>query len=293
MPQSMTGIGVGRSSRGGWRATVELRSVNHRHLDLRFRHSGLSAAVQQALSAAFKARIARGHVSVRVDLERDQNASPEVRVDLPLAAALKRAADKLADAVDGQGAVDLAWLVTVPGVLELAQPDQEDEAIAGLISEAGAEAVDGLLLARRNEGAHLAKDLRERIQQLQALHGEVATLAAELVPARRAKLRERLTEVAQEFGAQVDQGRLEQELVLFADRIDITEELVRLQGHLTAFEAALGKEQPGRQLGFLVQELLREVNTIGSKSGALQVTERVIAAKVEIERLREQVLNLA
>ncbi len=293
MPQSMTGIGIGRASDAGWRATVELRSVNHRHLDLRFRHGAHGSAVQQAISTAIKARLERGHIAVRVDIERDQGNQPVARVDRPLAEAFKAAAEQLSDVVGGDTSVDVAWLAGLSGVVELEQPDEASEAIAALVGEAVAAAIDELLRVRRTEGDHLAADLIARTRRLQSLQAEIALLAADLVPARRLKLRERLSDVAAELGSQVDTGRLEQELVLYAERIDITEELVRLEGHLLAFVATLQQDQPGRRLGFLVQELLREVNTIGSKANSLPVTEHVITAKVEIERLREQVLNLA
>ncbi len=293
MPQSMTGIGIGRASDAGWRATVELRSVNHRHLDLRFRHGAHGSAVQQAISTAIKARLERGHIAVRVDIERDQGSQPVARVDRPLAEAFKAAAEQLSDVVGGDTSVDVAWLAGLSGVVELEQPDEASEAIAALVGEAVAAAIDELLRVRRTEGDHLAADLIARTRRLQSLQAEIALLAADLVPARRLKLRERLSDVAAELGSQVDTGRLEQELVLYAERIDITEELVRLEGHLLAFVATLQQDQPGRRLGFLVQELLREVNTIGSKANSLPVTEHVITAKVEIERLREQVLNLA
>ena len=293
MPQSMTGIGFGRASNEQWSATVELRSVNHRHLDLRFRLGPHGHALQPLLTKTIKAAIVRGHIDAHVAIARQAGRPPRVELDLELASSLGEALRAVGAAIGDERPPSAVDVAAMPGVLELEQPDDHSDAVADVVTEAAAQAVAELLVARRAEGAHLASDLSDRLTGLRQLHGELAELAIELVPARRAQLQERLGEAMAALRLPVDEGRLEHELVMFADRTDLNEELVRLEGHLAAFGRTLESDQPGRKLGFLTQELLREINTIGSKSNSLQITEKVIAAKIEVERLREQVLNLA
>lgn len=289
----MTGSGFGRASNEQWSASVELRSVNHRHLDLRFRLGPHGHALRSVLAAAIKAVVDRGHIEAHLAIERQTGRAPGVQIDLELATSLGAALRRIGAAIGDEQPPTAATVAAMPGVLELEQPDDHSEVVAEVVRQAATQAAAELLATRQSEGAHLAADLRLRVTQLQALRDDIAELAAAQVPIRRDQLRERLAEALAAMQLAVDDGRLEHELVLFADRTDVTEEVVRLAGHLAAFAAALDDELPGRKLGFLTQELLREINTIGSKSNTLAITERVIAAKIEVERLREQVLNLA
>lgn len=293
MPQSMTGHGVGQGHANGWVAQVELSSVNHRHLDLRFRLATPSPALQARLATAVQARLGRGHVTVQLDVSRAEGAAAGVHVDKALARAWADALREVAQAAGLSGSPTPAEVAAMPGVVRLERPDDRFEELCDLVMPALEAALDGMLVSRRAEGERLLADLTPRVEALRGLHAQVLALAADLVDHRRERLRARVTDALQEHSIALDEARLEHELVLFADRTDITEELVRLQGHLDAFEDALKQDEPGRKLGFLAQELLREVNTIGSKTTDLTITGHVVEAKVEIERLREQVANIA
>ncbi|MCB9738103.1 MAG: YicC family protein [Deltaproteobacteria bacterium] len=291
MPASMTGFGVGQAENAGVQARVELRSVNHRNLDPRFRMPSSLGALQAPWTERLRESLGRGHIEVSVDVQRRADLPPEIRVDHALAGAWHRALSDLAGALALEPTVPLTTLIAQPGVVTVQRPEEDAEASAAAAGAAFEAALQGLMQTRAEEGARLVEDLLARVDAIDALRGEVEALAGEALPAARERLRSRVADALD--GATLDPARLEAEIVLIADRSDVTEEVVRLGGHLLACRAALVEETPGRKLGFLVQELLREVNTIGSKAGALAITERVVAAKVEIEKVREQVLNLA
>ncbi len=293
MPESMTGFGAGRATGDGVDVRAELRSVNHRHLDLRFKLPPELSALQPKLTAAVRAHLDRGHVEVRVHVARDAAVAPEIRLDLPLAQAWHGALTALADAVGLSAPDDLRMLVSQPGVATVARPEEALERVEPLVLAAVTRGTEALLARRLVEGASLAVDIRGRLDHLRAIHAELEAEAPAVLAYQRERLQTRVDKALANAAAQVDPSRLEQEVVLLSDKSDITEELVRLAGHFDAAERALATPRPGRQLGFLAQEILREFNTTGSKSNALAVTERVVAAKVEIEKIREQVLNLA
>ncbi len=291
MPASMTGFGAGDAAVAGVVARVELRSVNHRSLDPRFRLPHALAHLQAGLTEQLREALGRGHVDVHVELRRDADARPEVRVDIALATAWQQSLAELAEALGQVEAPGLELIVAQPGVMTVSRPEEDVEAGEQATTAAFAAALAQLQASRDAEGERLARDLEARLAALDTLRLEVAALAAQVLPEARDRLRHRVGELLGD--ATLDSARLETEIVLVADRSDVTEELVRLAGHLQACRATLDEPAPGRKLSFLSQELLREVNTIGSKSNTLAITERVVAAKVEIEKIREQVQNLA
>lgn len=297
----MTGFGAGTARAAGLDVRVELRSVNHRGLDIRMRLPPAFADLQAELQADLRERVRRGHVDVAIDLRRAADAAPVVRVDVALGLAWRNAIGELAEALaDAPGragqtnaeSAPLALVLTQPGVIEVVRPEDDAEIAADAIRVAWQAAVDALLASRAAEGARLVVDLRERIDAIDTARARIAELAALALDAARSRIRARIDELVGHSVA-LDRGRIETEIVLIADRSDVTEELVRLAGHLVAFRQSCDDEDGGRKLGFLVQELLRETNTIGSKCSDLAMTEQVVAIKVELEKVREQVSNLA
>lgn len=293
MPESMTGFAAATVSAEGVEARVELRSVNHRHLDLRVKLPAELASLQGALTKIVRAQVDRGHVDLRVNVSRDERAEPEVRVDHLLAAAWQKALQDVSDTLALGETPTLQLIVDQPGVLAISRPENDLPLVSPVIVTAVEEATAELVASRLAEGEALAVDLRARLANLQTLHEELEALAETVVTAQRARLHQRVSKALTAAGHELDPGRLAQEVVMLSDKSDVTEELVRLRGHLHAARTTLETQRPGKRLGFLAQEILREFNTIGSKSGALEITERVVSAKVEIEKVREQVLNLA
>ena len=301
MATSMTGFGAGVARCAGLDVRVELRSVNHRGLDVRMRLPPALADLQVELQADLRDRVRRGHIDVSADLRRAADVQPHVRVNVALGHAWQRAIRDLSDALaggdDGAAPADsesapLALILAQPGVVEVARPEDDSEAAVVAVRQAWESAVTSLIASRDAEGERLVGDLLERVATIDAARCVIAALADQVLAAARSRMRARVEDLVGAVTA-IDRGRIETEIVLIADRSDITEELVRLGGHLVAFRQACGEDDGGRKLGFLVQELLRETNTIGSKCSDLAMTEQVVLIKVELEKIREQVLNLA
>ncbi len=287
----MTGHGRGTAERTGRRATVEIRAVNHRHLDLKLRGASLEPSVEERLTSRLRKDLERGAVTVTVHVER-RGAAAAPRIERAAARAANEALSSLARDL-GLPPIDLALVVAQPGVLVSGDGDDDDQDLGEVVLEAAGVALAQLAAMRATEGRALAADLRGRLAALgQALDGIEAIAAGQPDEARR-RLAERLARLLDDSKLAVDPQRLAQEVALIADRLDITEELVRARSHLGQAGALLaGAGAAGRKLDFLVQELGREINTIGSKSAAAEISRLVVDAKAELEKIREQAQNL-
>lgn len=288
MPRSMTGHGRAVAEASGRRVTVEVRAVNHRFFDVKLRAPPLDPAVEDRITQAIRKRAERGSFSVTI---RDDalGGGGGVRVDLAHARSVAGALDELRAALGLEEPVTLALVAAQPGVLQTGEPSHDPEAILAALDAA----LEELVAMRRREGAALGADLRARLDRLEALAREVEELAAAAPDEWRRRLEERLARLLQPTGMTLDEQRLAQEVAVLADRLDVTEELVRLRSHLEQARALVAEDAPvGRRLDFLVQELGREINTIGSKSQSAEIARRVVEAKAELERIREQVQNV-
>jgi uncharacterized protein (TIGR00255 family) len=226
-----------------------------------------------------------------VRLPRELEASPSVEIDAGVAARYKSAADELARNLGLEGGLPLAALLALPGVTRLREPELDPEALAAAVQRAVESACAEVQAMREREGTALEKDLRARLAALLAHLAEVESRAGEVARAQRERLSKRVAQLAPEL--EVDAHRLEQEVVFYVDRMDVAEETVRLRSHCDQFAEALGAAGGvGRKLEFLLQEMLREVNTIGSKAADAPIAREVIELKAELERLREQVQNV-
>lgn len=286
--RSMTGHGRGVAEAAGRRVTVEIRAVNHRFFDLKLRTGPLEPAVEERIGAQLRRRAERGSFVVTV---RDEGvgAAAGARVDVALAKSAWAALDELRRALGLTEPVPLELVAAQPGVLSLGEPAGAPETVAAALETA----LDALVEMRRREGAALAEDLLARLGRLGTFAGEVAGLAAAAPDEARRRLGERLQRLLAGSGVSLDEARLAQEVAVLADRADVTEELVRLRSHLGQAAALVAEDAPvGRRLDFLVQELGREINTIGSKSQSAEIARRVVDAKAELEKIREQVQNV-
>ncbi len=286
--RSMTGYGRGASERGGARVTVELRAVNHRFLDLKLR-GAVGVAVEDAVQQRIRERLERGAVAGTIRLER-VGAGAAVTLDRALARELHAQLAGLAAEL-GLAPPTLRDVVAQPGVLAIADAADADADAAAAASAAASAALDALVAMRDAEGAHLAADLGARLDAMAATFDALAAAGADAAVAARDRLHERLSRLL--GGTAIDPARLAQEVAVLADRADVTEELVRARSHLAQLAATMAQAGAvGRRLDFLVQELGREINTIGSKSTAAPIAQLVVQAKTELEKIREQVQNL-
>jgi uncharacterized protein (TIGR00255 family) len=283
----MTGYGRGVATSGETRATVEIRSVNHRFLDLKLR-GGMAPAIEEVISSKVRASLERGAVSVSLHAERATAGGTRIDGD-----AAKAAYDALAAIAMGLGlpGPDLAMVLAQPGVV-VGTDDRDDDELAAAVTAALDLALAQLDSMRRTEGAALATDLNARVGELDRLRVAIASHAASVPHQVSKRIADRLR-VLLDNTTQIDPGRLAQEVAMLADRADVTEELVRLASHLDQARAMLATTGPaGRRLDFLVQEIGRELNTIGSKSALAEITSAVVDAKAQLEKIREQVQNV-
>jgi uncharacterized protein (TIGR00255 family) len=291
MLRSMTGFGSGSASDGHAAISVEVKSVNHRFCEVKARLPRELAGLEAALVQQVRARVARGALDVFVRLAGRARSGVVPVVDVALARELRRALGALASELGVPDDVSLRDLAAMPEVVRVEEAPMDPAAAEPVLREAVARALDALVAMREREGAALGADLEARRLALAARVQTVGSLAATSASEYRQRLTARVAELA--AGLQVDGGRLEAEVVMFAERTDVAEELTRLASHLQQFQRLLAStEASGRQLDFLVQEMNREVNTIGSKCQHGGISAAVVEMKVELERIREQVQNV-
>ncbi len=289
MPRSMTGFGTAEGAVSGGRLRLEVRTVNHRHLNVQVKVPYELADLEAELRERLRGQITRGHATVSGRWLEEPPQAAAVVVDKARLAALVAALRDAARELGIAGEVDIGLVARLPDVLRVtrAETTPDREAVLDVLDRAAA----GCAAAREREGAALATELRARVETLEALRRKVAERAPERVIAERDRLQAAVQELA--GGVAVDPGRLAQEIAFLADRLDVTEEVVRFGTHLDALRAALeGSGSVGRELGFVLQELLREANTMGSKANDAGMAQAVIAMKSELDKLREQVENL-
>jgi uncharacterized protein (TIGR00255 family) len=294
--RSMTGFArVSRSLASGELA-LSIKSVNHRGLDLHFHMPSEFDAVEPAIRAAIRKRVSRGHVQVQVFFKRTADTCGAPAVNEAMLRAWLEAFRDAAARFELDSKPDLNQALRLPGMMEARAPVVADEALESAALEAANEAIAELDRFRLREGAALETELRARAESLRMLVSRMAEIRERALPQFHQRLREKLNELLN--GAPIDPGRIAQEAALIAERSDISEELVRLKTHADQTDALLSAEgETGKKLDFLLQEMNREANTILSKTGGigeagLGLTDLGLAAKAEIDRIREQSLNI-
>jgi len=290
---SMTGFGSGQASVDGASVTVELRSVNHRFLDVALKLPSTMAFLEGDIRTFLKEKVARGRITCSVQLERASTTATMIvdRVRLEQGIGLLReAADRLQEVTDETHTPRLEHLLAIPDLFVAEEPESDAQKLRAGVLEALAVATDGLIAMKSHEGAELTTELERRIAAVRKQHADVVRLAPEAAAEAHTRLSTRIQELIDE---QIDPPRLAQEIALLADRANINEECERLGVHLDSFQASLTDEgQVAKRLNFLLQEMHREVNTMGSKTNLMAITQLVIAMKEEIESMREQIQNL-
>lgn len=290
--RSMTGFGVGEASlaKTSGKLTVEIRAVNHRYLDVRVRAPAQLPDLGSTVEALARERLSRGRFDVTVRLE--GAALGAVVLDEERARSVFKALVALRDELAPGVEVPLSLLASVPDLF-IPSIEQAGDEVRTALSASFDAAVESLDAMRLREGLALGDDIVRRLITVRKLAQAVAVRAPHVVELYKKKLKERAERLRIASDVDVDAGRLEQEIALFADRVDICEELTRLESHTSHFETLLvGEGAVGRRLDFLLQEMAREANTIGSKSQDAGIAHSVVELKAEIERMREQVQNV-
>ena len=289
--RSMTGYGKGVASADGRTLTVEIKTVNHKFFDWGMKMpKGFLFAEEDAKKKVARA-VSRGHVDVFLTYVRSDGGVSDFTVNEELAKKYVFTARELAKITGTEFDVTASALMRNPDIVLPATGEEDETILKNLLDAALGEALDGLVAMREREGAALAADISEKLDSMSASLEEIIRLAPAVVADYRAKLTARITEAL--GSAVADMSRIATEVALFADKCAVDEETSRLGAHIAAMMSYLKAEGPvGRKLDFLVQEMNREANTIGSKANDLAVTERVLSLKNDIEKIREQAQNV-
>ncbi len=291
--KSMTGYGRGGCAQNGFKITVELSAVNRRQSEISLNLPRELEMLEAPIRDAINGKIARGRVMARVSVHAGAGKlSAQMHINLPLARAYTTELNRLAKQLKLAGEVTLDQLIRAPGVLQTDEELVEAEQIWPVVEKALKQALAALVKMREREGAHLAQDLAARVAIMRKAVEKVQKQAPLTAENYRQQLIERIKSAGLESPAPDDE-RLLKEIVLFADRSDISEELTRLQSHFQQFEDCRKSKEPvGRTLDFLAQEMNREVNTIGSKANDAVISREVVTLKAELEKFREQAQNV-
>jgi len=286
MIYSMTGFARVEKQSDVGALVLELRSVNHRYLDISFRMPEELRAFETQLRERLQQKLARGKIECNLRYE-PSSGTTEVLVNEDAVRALLDAVKKTEDIMSNAARISALEILRWPGVIQ--EPSPDENALAALLLETVDEGLERLLEMRAREGRRMAELLRQRLDGIEVIAAKVRRRRPEVVAAMREKLEARLAQL----DVDADPGRLEQEMAMIAQKLDVDEELDRLDAHVKAAREVLDRDEPvGRRLDFLMQEFNREANTLGSKSADAETTEAAVELKVLIEQMREQVQNI-
>lgn len=291
MVHSMTGYGRGEAAYTDGRFVVEMKAVNHRFCEVAVRMPRQLGSLEDRLKKEVQRQVARGRIDIYVNWEESGSRRRSLKVDKELAIAYHNALKELGDAIGSKQEISSEMIAKLPDVIVIEEEALEVDALWQPLQQAVQMAGAALVQMRLCEGEALVADVSERLRRLSKLAATIAERAPVVVDEYRARLERRLQELL--HPGTVDPARLATEVAIFAERADISEELQRLSSHLEQAHAALAAGGPvGRKLDFLVQEMGREVNTVGAKASDLAIGQAVVEAKSELEKIREQVQNI-
>lgn len=289
---SMTGFGRAEITKRDITATVEVRAVNSRYLDVTTRLPRLLSQREKDIKEIVRSCVNRGNLVVSVTVEEESDGTAPVAVNKTAAKAYIKLLNDLRKAAKIREKVRLEHLLKFSEVFDVPKEVQSDKQEWSVVEEALRAALDGFNTMRRNEGGELAKDLERRITWLSQTVEKIEQLSRARIPEERKRLHDRISQLVEEKVI-IDQNRLELEIALLADKLDVTEECVRFRSHTKFFlETIANSDSAGRKLNFLVQEINREANTIGSKTNDTEIAHLVVQMKEELEKIREQLQNI-
>ena len=286
---SMTGYGKGVAESAGRKVGVEIKSVNHRFLDMNIKLPRTLGFAEDIIRSEVKGAVTRGHLDIYVNYERESGG--KISMDEQLARDYCTMAAKAAMKFSIINDLSVSALFRMPEVVVVKEEDEDEEAVGKLVEQAVREALKGLSVMRAKEGEMLMRDFSEKLANISAFVDEVEKIAPVTVEEHKNRMRERITEMLGDVA--FDEARLMNEAAFFADKVAVDEEIARLRSHIAHFKdiCAAGGAL-GKKLDFIVQEMNRETNTIGSKCSDSKIAQCVISAKCEIEKVREQVQNV-
>lgn len=287
----MTGFGRGEHNEGDVHATAEVRSVNNRFLDISIRLPRELSQHETDVKELVRSKINRGKINVFVSVQSPQINNGSVHLDIETAKVYKKMLSNLNNELNIEGDIRLEHLLNFPDIFTSEYVEELDSILWKCAQKALTNAIIEMNKLRSQEGKYLAKDLLERLDLIENHLKEIETLSKKNAPEEFKILQQRVSELFN--NPEIDKGRLETEIAILAERLDVTEEVVRFRSHNALFRDLIaGKQLAGRSLNFLLQEMNREANTIAAKANNAEISHRVVFVKEEVERLREQVQNV-
>lgn len=291
MIKSMTGFGSAKGVSGKLEISIEIKSVNNRHLDCTVKMPRVFSSVEEAIKTTIAGYISRGKVDVSIYVDSSNADDIEVKANHSLAKGYIDALREIACENGLSGDITISDLTRYPDILQASRREIDAEAFLADINKILEEALTGFTQMRTREGEKLKHDISARLDEIDLLTTKAEEISITTVPAYRSKLEARMQEVLQASG--IDEERILTEAAIFADRVAINEEIVRLRSHTGELRSLISKDEPvGRRIDFVIQELNREANTIGSKGNDAAMSKVVVALKSEIEKIREQAMNV-
>lgn len=291
MIRSMTGFGRAQASVEGYNITVEIRSVNHRYFEFYAKIPRTYAFLEEKIKSTLSGSISRGKVECSVQIEATADESVVVAVNEPLARGYVNAINSIADMFEINSDLSAMSVARFSDVLSISKAPVDEDALWEKVGPVIKSALDGFVSMRETEGAKLKADVLSRAETILNNVSYIEERSPETVKQYREKLLERMRNVLEDV--QVDEGRILTEAAIFADKVAVAEETVRLRSHIEQLDSMLNSDEAiGRKLDFLVQEINREANTIGSKAQDVDIARRVIDIKAEVEKIREQIQNI-
>ncbi len=291
MIRSMTGFGRGKAYIDSKEFLVELKTVNHRYLDVSIKMLKQLSFIEDKVRGIISKNISRGKLDIYISFNDYTESAKNISVDIPLVKAYNEAINTICDCLGTGNDVRTSTILELPDVLKVEKKEYTEDEIWYILEPTLKNAISSLISMREIEGVELKASLLEKLVYVEKLLEEIKELATSVISDYRIKLQNRIKEIFDQLV--VDENRLELEVALLADRCSIDEEIVRLASHINQFRGTIEIDQPiGRKLDFLVQEMNREINTIGSKANNLLITRNVVELKSELEKIREQVQNI-
>jgi len=292
MIKSMTGFATAERTAQEIAVSADIHAYNSKHLDVVLRMPSGYMPLEEKIKARITARIARGRMEVKIQIKDQSEGAVAFEIDHMRARAVQSALTELKDAFDLQNDISLELLMSFGGIIKPVETVTESESIWPVIEECLALALDNLETMQKKEGDFIAGDLLKRLDYIEDCIGEIENDSSDLLYHYQQRLRERISSLTREI-VEIHPGRLAQEAAFLADRSDISEEIVRAKSHVRQFRHIMDSEEPGgRKLNFLLQELHREFNTMGSKIGQADTSHRIVDVKSELEKIREQIQNV-
>ncbi len=292
MLRSMTGFGAGEAETDAYQVTVEVKSVNQRFLDVDTHMPRRLDAFGDAIRRKIKEHVARGKLTVNINFMEKRDREWEIQVDKGLATSYHKALNDMSDMLHLARSDDVGVIASYPDVMTVVEKKASIDDAEPVILDALDMALRNLVTMREKEGENLAADFDKRLTKLEGYVDEVAKLGPEIVEHYRERLQKTISDLL--AAQEIDQNRIIQETAIYADKVNYTEEVVRLKSHFAQFREIIkdANEPVGRKIDFLIQEMNREINTIASKANSMRATQITVDVKSEIEKLREQVQNV-